>query len=312
MSLTNFPNGIFASVVVTPQTEMSSGKVFFVGNSTTLPADGFPGSNGSDGLSPQTPFSTLAYAISRCVAGRGDIIYLLPGHVETITEAGGITINKSGISVVGLGQGELRPKINFTTVVGADLNIDAANVRIQNVIFTGGIDALTGPLDVNAADFSLINCEYRDVTGQATDFLVSDANANRMLINGFAYRGDSAAGTNSAIVLNGADDVVLKNILMDGNFAVSGIDVRTAPVTDLQVSDVKFRTRNAADLFLKDTITGSTGMIGPNIYIRLQDNAANITEAITGATFVVFDDVYVVNNAGEKGMLINWTASTDA
>jgi hypothetical protein len=44
----------------------------------------------------------------------------------------------------------------------------------------------------------------------------------------------------------------------------------------------------------------------------LLDNAANVTEAITGATFVTFDPVYVVNLAGEKAMLINTTASTDA
>ena len=79
------------------------------------------------------------------------------------------------------------------------------------------------------------------------------------------------------------------------------------------VHDVgRFYTRNAADIFLIDTITASTGQIGPNLNLRLTDNAANITEAITGATFVVMDPVYVCNLAGEKAMLINWTASTDA
>ena len=98
----------------------------------------------------------------------------------------------------------------------------------------------------------------------------------------------------------------------DGNFAVAGIDVRTTATTDLEVRNVYFRQRNSNDLFLVDTITGSTGLIGPNINLRIQDNAANITEALTGATFVYFQDINIVNAAGESSMLTNITASTDA
>jgi len=111
--------------------------------------------------------------------------------------------------------------------------------------------------------------------------------------------------------LDSSDRVIVRNVIMDGNFAVAGIDFRTAASTDAQIYNARFRTRNAADIFVKDTITASTGMVGPNLYLRLQDNAANITESITGATFVVVDPVYVVNLAGEKAMLINWTESTD-
>ena len=68
---------------------------------------------------------------------------------------------------------------------------------------------------------------------------------------------------------------------------------------------------NAADVAIVDTVTASTGFIGPNINIMMADNTSNITEAVTGATFQVIDPVYVCNLAGEKAMLINWTASTD-
>ena len=123
-----------------------------------------------------------------------------------------------------------------------------------------------------------------------------------------------AAGTNAAIAIVGGDGIEISIDRMDGNFAVGGIDVRTTATTDLNVHDVGyFRTRNAADIFLVDTITASTGIIGPNIYMQLLENAANITEAITGATFVVMDvGVHVVNLAGEKSLAINWVASTDA
>ena len=59
-----------------------------------------------------------------------------------------------------------------------------------------------------------------------------------------------------------------------------------------------------------DTITGTTGVIGPNVQMVLQDDASNITEAITGATFYVIDDgVHVVNAANQKSLAIDWTAS---
>jgi len=119
------------------------------------------------------------------------------------------------------------------------------------------------------------------------------------------------AGSRETIV--GGDGIKIHDFIMDGNFAVGGIDIRTTATTDLKVWNcISFRTRNAADIFIVDTVTGSTGQIGPNIYLQLQDNAANITEAITGATFVQHLPISVVNLAGEVGMTINTTASTDA
>jgi len=231
-------------------------------------------------------------------------------------------LDVEGITVIGFGSGSNRATINFTTATTADADVDAANITLINLLITGGVDALVAPLDVNSADFKLYNCEYRDVTGQCTDFLLTDANASRMHIKNLRYDGATAAGTNAGIAIVGGDRIRIEGLQMDGNFAVGGIDVRTTATTDLEVKDCLFRTRNAADIFLIDTVTGSTGMIGPNIQIRLADNEANITEAITGATFVYFGggttagnsgtDIAVVNAAGESAMPINKVQSTDA
>ena len=267
---------------------------------------------GAYGDSPQKPFATMEYATNQCSDNRGDVVEVLPNHTETIDAASDLNLDVAGVHYYGLGYGSTRPTINYTTAVGADMNVGAADVMMTNFLFTGGVDALTGPIDVNAADFHLLNCEWRDVTGQATDVIVADANADRMLIDGLRFDGAAAAGANSAIALIGCDRVTIKNSIFDGNFAVGAIDVRTTAATDLEVHHCRCRNRHSVDIFLIDTVTGSTGMIGPNIYIRIADNAANITEAITGATFVYFDDIYIVNLAGEKALLTNKTASTDA
>ncbi|HRF70090.1 MAG TPA: hypothetical protein PKV66_01525 [Candidatus Pelethenecus sp.] len=289
---------------------LGAGELFTVGS--VFYVDSGTGSNSNRGNDPMTPFATIDAAIGACVANNGDVIVVFPGHTETVTAAAGVALDVAGVSIIGLGSGAARPTVNFTTAVGASFKVTAANCVVKNILFTGGIDALTNPIHVDAADFKLLDCEYRDVTGQCTDCVLTTANANRMLVQNFRYDGATAAGTNAGIAIVGGDGIVIDGLVMDGNFAVGGIDVRTTATTDLEVRNVLFRTRNAADIFLVDTITASTGQIGPNIYLRVNDNAANITEAITGATFVLFDNIYVVNLAGEKAMLINWTASTDA
>lgn len=309
----NYPGGFKNGILIRgmPLSVTHPGKVFWVGNSATLLEGEASKSNGNDGTYYR-PFSTIDYAVGQCAANRGDVIMVRPNHTETVTAAGGLDLDVAGIALIGLGSGANRPTINFTTATTADMDVDAANITMYNFLFTGGIDALAGPIDVNAADFSLIYCEYRDVTGQATDVIIADANADRLYIDEYFHNGAAAAGANSAIALIGMDNPVIKNFRLVGNFAVSAIDCRTTAVVDLNIANGYIWTKNAADLCITDTVTGSTGKIGPNLQLMLTDNAANITEAVTGATFHMFDDVYVCNLVNEKAMLINWTASTDA
>lgn len=305
MPISNYPAGFAHGISIrgVPLLSAYPGDVYWV--------DSGSGSNGNNGTFSQ-PFSTIDYAVGKCTANNGDIIMVKPGHTETVTAAAGLDLDVAGIAVIGLGAGSDRPTVNFTTATTADMDVDAANVTIYNILFTGGIDALAAPIDVNAADCSIVNCEYRDVTGQATDVILADANADRLLIENYFHNGAAAAGANSAIALVGMDNPVIKNFKIVGNFAVSAVDCRTTAVVDLDISNGYFWNKNAADVCIKDTVTASTGKIGPNLQMMLTDNAANITEAVTGATFHMFDDVYVCNLVNEKAMLINWTASTDA
>lgn len=313
MGISNYPNGFTSGLTVrgVPLTVAHPGQVFFVNGSSVLAPEGISGSDGNPGTY-QKPFATIDFAIGQCTASRGDIIFVMPGHAETVSTAAGIALDVAGVAIVGLGVGSLRPTLNFTATA-ATLTMSAANCSLKNILITGGIDAVVSPIVVSAADCTIEGCELRDVTGQMTDGILTTAGANRLKILKHVHKGDTAAGTNAGIAIVGGSDIEIQIDNMDGNFAVGGIDIRTTATTNLLVHDVlRFYTRNSADIFLIDTITASTGQIGPNINLRLTDNAANITEAITGATFVVMDPVYVVNLAGEKAMLINWVASTDA
>ena len=310
--INNYPGGFSAGVTIrgVPVVNTHPGKVFWVSNATTLSDRQIAGSNGNDGTFDR-PFSTLDYAIGKCVANRGDIIFIKPGHSETLS-ATSVAVDVAGIAIVGLGQGGNRPTFN-ATATGSIFPISAANVTVQNLLFTGGVDAVVSMITVSAADVVLSQLEIRDVTGEIVVGILTTAAANRLVVDGFVYDGAVGDGATAAIAIVGGDRIEIKNFNIDGDFSVSAIDVRTTATTRLAVNNGKFYNRDAAvDTVIKDTISASTGIMGPNLIISLEEHAANVTESITGATFRVVDDVYVVNLDNEKAMLINWTATTDA
>ena len=307
MPQSNFPNGFANGITIrgVPLLTAHPGQVFWVDSST--------GSNGNKGTFDR-PFSTIDYAVGRCTANKGDIIMVKPGHTETVTAAAGLVLDVAGIAIVGLGSGSNRPTVNFTTATTADMDVDAANVTIYNMLFTGGIDALAGPIDVNAADFSFINCETRDVTGQATDFIVTDDNCDRFYISGWKHLGAADAGADTAITIVGGDDWVIEDFDIYGNFAVAAIENVTTASNRARIGGAGASyawTENAADVIVTMVAT-STGWIGPNINAMLQDNAANITEAFVGAAMQFMQPINICNLAGESSMQTNITASTDA
>lgn len=260
--------------------------------------------------------ATIDEAVGECTANRGDTIIVAPGHVETIVAAGGLTLDVAGITLIGLGRGADRPQINFTTATTADMDVDAASITMANFLFTGGVDEIASMVDVNAADFTAIDCEVRDVTGQMAIAMATDANADRMKLIRPVFRLAAAAGATEAIRIIGGDDIEIISPKIYGNFSTGAIQVHTTAAARLRIygnadCPAYIWNANAADVAIVDTATGSTGDIGPNINIMMTDNTSNITEAVTGATFQIFDPVYVCNLAGEKAMLINWTASTD-
>jgi len=268
---------------------------------------------GGNGASWDSAVQSLATAIGLAVAD--DLILVAPLHVETIVAAAGVVLNKAGVTVIGLGNGNRRPQINFTTVVGADLDITGAGTTMINFRFTGGFDALTGPVNLAAADITLIDIVTEDVTGQATDFIVTTAACDRLRISGWEHRGAAAAGADTALSMVGGDDAVVEDFNIYGNFAVAGIENVTTAQNRLRIGGgtrpSSIWTENAADIAITLVAT-TTGLIMGPIDIMLQDNAANITEALVGVAVSFFQPLRLVNLAGESSMESNITASTDA
>lgn len=163
MSISNFPHGFASGLSVRglPLLQTHPGKVFFVGNSTALLEDSPGGSNGNVG-SFQRPFGTLQYAINQCMANRGDIIMVKPGHTETVSSATALALNKAGVAIIGLGYGSLRPTFTLDTGASTTIGVSAANVALQNVRISANIaDAVSAFTLAAAPYFSLEDVEIR-------------------------------------------------------------------------------------------------------------------------------------------------------
>ena len=95
--INNFPGGFAAGITIRgmPLAVSHPGKVFWLSNATTLSDRQISGSDGNQGTF-DAPFSTLDGALAKCVANRGDIIMVKPGHAETVSAAAGIVIDIAG------------------------------------------------------------------------------------------------------------------------------------------------------------------------------------------------------------------------
>ncbi|UOF79913.1 lacto-N-biosidase [Caudoviricetes sp.] len=278
MSLLQSPDGITAyaqGLLGQPSIPLTTGKVFYV-NSVT-------GSNGRSGKSPAEALGTIDNAIGRCRANKGDTIFVMPGHTETLTAAAAIVCDIAGVSIIGLGVGNSRPLISFSTATTADIDIDAANVRIQNIRFDlTGINALAAPIDVNAAGFQLLGCEFElaDASGQCTLALLTDANAVDMIIDGCYFFGSGDAGTATAIRIVGGDSVIIRNNVIVGAFTTTlgGIENNTTACTNLFIQNNYIDNRTASSTKAVVAVAGTTGMLSNNRF-QILSGTAPVTAA---------------------------------
>lgn len=233
-----FPNGV--SIRNMPLAIPYGGNIFWV--------DSGAGSNSNKGTE-RRPFDTLDYAVGRCTANNGDIIFVKAGHVETVTAAGGLDLDVAGITIVFLGEGTDKAYVTFTTDTGADMDVDAANITLINPRFVAGKDALTGPIDVNSTDFTILNGEYHDGTTIDTiDCVVATSGATRLTIDGWRYyKGDEGGATpkESNIQLDGVDEAWLRNIHISGAFNAGNIENVTDEVLDIYMENIYLKNTDA-------------------------------------------------------------------
>jgi len=232
-----------------------AGKVFYVHYTR--------GSDGAGvGLSPDAPFKTIDFAIDQCTASRGDVIVVLPGHAESC--AVDIDLDVAGVSIIGLGNGELRPIVTFITDTAAKLDIDAANCLVSGIIFKNDIDSQVVVIDIDGAGTTVENCELLE--GTAKQFLIGiDIAADRCTVRG-NYIKSVAVGANSGIKISAAvDRPTIEGNEVFGDFADACVHNPTSAVaTRCNISNNVLTNLQSGDHAI-ELVSACTGVINRNI-----------------------------------------------
>lgn len=280
----------------------TTGKIFMVADSTVVGYQRLQDlwQNDPDGV--RRLYSTIQDAVDN--AEEGTLILVAPGHVTTITAAGGLSLDKEGIKIVGLGEGGERPSILFTTSTAADINVEEDNITLQNFqIDLTGIDALAAPIDVNAAGFRFLNNDVTvaDATGQATLAILTDANASGLNVEGNTFLGSANAGTATVVRLVGGTKHVIRNNLFSGNYTTTlgAIENNTTACTDVLIEDNVIRNNTASAAKAMVFEAGSTGTIRRNNMQILTGSAP-----ITGAGMSWVGQNYYAATIATAGTLI--------
>ncbi len=266
MALTNFDNGLssFGIPVIPGTPRVYTGQPYFVCN-----ASGFGGSDGYSGKDPSKPLSTLAKAITLVRANADDVIYVMAGHAENVASAAAIACATAGFSIVGLGNGRLRPTFTWTAT-DATWTVSAANVSMANLVFIGeGIDAVTTMFSVTASDCEFANCEFS--IGK-TSFVPLLGITITGTIHRFKFFGNFVHGaavancTNFIQIAGGGDGHMFIGNHIKGNFTTSlgCINNITTLCTNIVVRDNVLINATASATKVAVFLTGTTGFLMKN------------------------------------------------
>lgn len=258
-----------------------------IGN--VLFANSATGSSSGTGYSPDAPYATMIQAQSAATASNGDVVYVAPGHAESIVGAAGMTFSKAGVRYEGLGLGRNRPTITFSTSTAAQMIVSGANITFRNFVFDfTGIDAIVAAISVTGADVAFENCEF--ITNSATAGVVlgvlTAATAARLRFSKCRFLGTAAnSGTTTTACIKhevGVDYViedcyftgkmtqailnataVLRGVINNNLFVIA---TGTVAIT-MHASSTPFITNNRINVPSGTTpITAAAGFVAGNVY----------------------------------------------
>ncbi len=308
MPVSAYPNGIssFGVPVLPGADSVTTGQVFFVCNRS-----GANGSDGNPGTSPSQPLATVDAAIGLCSSLRGDKIYVLPGHAETVT-ATSIAHDVAGVEVIGLGRGASRPTFTFGAAA-ATITVSAANCAWRNCHFIANFADVASAFTLSTAkDFQVTDSSFLD-TDASHNFLclvTTDATSNRA--DGLTFDRNKVS---SKVVTDGAcvsvlavidrvsicDNSIVKLATNDAGHVITAA---TFAVTNFECKRNTLSMNALASQSTGTMGTGSStawsGMVSDNRVYQIDTSAGLLW---TAGTKLGFNENYVTGAADKSGSI---------
>lgn len=293
--MTNFPNGFQNGITIrnVPIEIPNPGQVFWVNSTTVLPQGSAGPSNGNPGTYLK-PFSTLDFAIGRCLANRGDVIYLMPGFVETIGAVAAVDLDVAGITVIGLGTGTLQARLDFTATAGT-VEVNANNISIINVNFHANVPAVVVGLNILtlATDLLVSGCSFDVETTTTDEFLISvnlGVGCDRCIIEDCIIDQGLGAAVHAIKYVGATAGGTIRGCRIVGDYATANIGGITTLSTELYFEDNLLIQGTSLALNAQPVIEMLTGTGG---VVR---NCDILCDVATFALQTVADAMTFINN----------------
>lgn len=287
----------------------AGGRIFYVlktaaTNYTQFVEDHPPYRSGDGVVTTASVYNTIDAAIGACTANRGDVIYVMPGHTEAITD-GSIALDVAGVTIIGIGSGSMKPTLSFGAT-DSKINVTAANGTFKNFRFTAAIgDVVTAVLHATAAQ----NTKYIDIEFYATStynfincYTLGAANISDGCVWEKNYLRTADAGQ-LALCITAASHADLKfynnyvvhaaaaaGLLTGGAADFLGIDVRGNFVQTGQ-------TDGAVGVLVITTGTASSGSVVDND-MKTADAADNVAIPIASKVYAARNYIAGANEVG--------------
>lgn len=304
----NYPNGFSNGITLRgiPITQAHPGKTYWVSNVTTgLLVGQRGGSDGNKGTF-DSPFSTIDYAIGQCVANRGDIIFVKPGHTESISTAAFITADVAGVAIIGLGIGSNVPTLTWT-VEAATISVTAANVSFTNMKFVNNFANITTMFNVTgtADGLSFEGCVFTDTSTilNCIDFITLATGVDDIYLNNCKVIGKSAS--NDSFITGVAHDRIhISNCQIQFDVAQTaavGLIETSGNATNVWIKDCFFRSNIDNALFIDFNGAANSGCIS-NCYFSSLDTAGAVAACVDFTGGHAFE-CYVSGEADTYGIV---------
>ena len=255
---------------------LSSGKVYWVGNNATA-VDGELAANDQNDGSALQPLNTINAAVNLCKSNR-DLVLVRAGHNESLASATALVLDVAGLCVIGLGEGENRPTLTFTTSTAANIPISGANAVLSNFILKCNIASQVAMVTTTADGVQLHKCDFREGTATGLNFVTvgaADGDSDRLRISGCNFYMPTAGNGDHAIeILKDMTNIVIEDCDIDGDFDEGGILIPAGgdAQVNLQIKNcnIKNRLTNVAAISISGT--DSSGII-QNCLLRTDTQA---------------------------------------
>lgn len=257
---------------------------------------------------------TIDAAVGYTTASRGDVILVAPGHTETLSSATALNLDVAGVTVLGLGEGDLRPQITLDTAASATVAVSAANNVVENLIFIAGFADISAVFTLTTATgFKVKDCSFRTSATDLNFLAIVDTNTTNNAADGLTIEGCDWIEPDTATLYMVKGDADIDKLSIVDCYVNLGVNTSDLPalvnmatgkdLTNLRIEGNEVVRLNDANplLVVTDTTTANNGVIARN-FVRHADTASELL--VTASTKIGFFENYATAADDASGYLL--------